>query len=132
VERGLMFLLDTCIWLELLLNQEKAESVRKFLEETETSKLFLSDFALHSIGIVTLRLEKPELYKKFIADLVVEAGVNIISLKAEEMYDVLEAASNFKLDFDDAYQYVSARNSNLELLSFDTDFERTDIKRKEI
>ena len=127
-----MYLLDTCIWLELLLNQEKSERVRKFLEETDPSSLYLSDFGLHSIGIVTLRLEKPDLYKKFIADLVVEAGVNIISLEAEEIYDVLEAASNFRLDFDDAYQYISARNSNLELISFDTDFDRTDIKRKEI
>lgn len=35
----------------------------------------------------------------------------------------------FHLDFDDAYQYVVAEKFNLTLVSFDTDFDRTDRKR---
>ncbi|RPI37410.1 MAG: PIN domain-containing protein [Methanoregulaceae archaeon] len=36
---------------------------------------------------------------------------------------------SFRLDFDDAYQYVVAEKFDLALVSFDTDFDRTDRKR---
>jgi hypothetical protein len=45
-----MFLLDTNIWLELLLEQEKADQVRRLLEVEEARRLALTDFSLHSLG----------------------------------------------------------------------------------
>ena len=36
----------------------------------------------------------------------------------------------FNLDFDDAYQYVAAEKFNLEIVSFDSDFDRTERGRK--
>lgn len=44
------YLIDTTIWLELLLKQEKAEEVSIFLDKIETEEIAISDFALHSIG----------------------------------------------------------------------------------
>jgi predicted nuclease of predicted toxin-antitoxin system len=35
-----------------------------------------------------------------------------------------------RLDFDDAYQCVIARRDNLTLVSFDSDFDRTDLQRQ--
>lgn len=127
-----MFLVDTNIWLELLLDQAEAERVRRFLETTDPSILYLTDFTLHSIGIVLVRLKKTELFERFVEDLLIEGGVNLIRLSVDEMRAVLEATSRFGLDFDDAYQYVSAINFNLELASFDVDFDRSDIKRKKV
>jgi len=43
-----MFLLDTNIWLELLLDQDKAEEVRRLLEAKEARHLALTDFSLYS------------------------------------------------------------------------------------
>jgi len=40
-------------------------------------------------------------------------------------------AKRFNLDFDDAYQYSAAKNRDLQLVSFDKDFNDTDINRKE-
>jgi hypothetical protein len=40
-------------------------------------------------------------------------------------------AQKFKLDFDDAYQYSVADKYNLQLISFDQDFDRTKRKKKE-
>ena len=40
-------------------------------------------------------------------------------------------ADKFNLDFDDAYQYAVAAKYELQLISFDTDFDRTERKRKE-
>ncbi len=36
----------------------------------------------------------------------------------------------FSLDFDDAYQYAVAEKHGLEIISFDADFDRTEIGRK--
>ncbi|MFA6372325.1 MAG: hypothetical protein WCW68_06850 [Methanothrix sp.] len=37
---------------------------------------------------------------------------------------------SFHLDFDDAYQYVAAERNDLVLVSFDADFDKTDMGRK--
>jgi predicted nucleic acid-binding protein len=41
---GLMFLVDTNVWLELLLEQKRAEEVRQFLLNMEPLVSFDSDF----------------------------------------------------------------------------------------
>lgn len=40
-------------------------------------------------------------------------------------------AQQFRLDFDDAYQYALAERYNLIIVSFDSDFDRTPRGRKE-
>jgi predicted nucleic acid-binding protein len=45
---GLMYLLDTNIVLELLLDQEKADEVERFLRNTSPESLHLSEFTLYS------------------------------------------------------------------------------------
>jgi len=47
--------------------------------------------------------------------------------KSQEVRDLL---LQFKLDFDDAYQYVAAEKYGLTLVSFDADFDRTRLGRK--
>lgn len=42
----------------------------------------------------------------------------------------MAAAERFRLDFDDAYQYVAAEKHNLTLVSLDADFDRTERGRK--
>jgi len=51
-----MYLVDTNVWLERLLDQERAEDVRHFLDATVSEHLFITDFALHSIGVVLIKL----------------------------------------------------------------------------
>jgi predicted nucleic acid-binding protein len=57
-------------------------------------------------------------------------AVIIISLSLDDMGLAIEAAKRFNLDFDDAYQYVSAEKYGLTLISFDSDFDRTERGRK--
>lgn len=45
-----MYLVDTNIWLERLLDQTRSDEVRQFLDATPSEHLFISDFSLHSIG----------------------------------------------------------------------------------
>lgn len=54
----------------------------------------------------------------------------MVALLPKDMGDVINAARKFGLDFDDAYQYVTAEQYGLTIISFDSDFDRTEIGRK--
>ncbi|MDO8872586.1 MAG: PIN domain-containing protein [Methanoregula sp.] len=69
------------------------------------------------------------LFSDFVRDLFGEGGITILSLGSEDIVRVERVAEAFGLDFDDAYQYVVAEKFDLMLVSFDTDFDRTDKKR---
>jgi predicted nucleic acid-binding protein len=121
-----MFLVDTNIWLELILNQEKANTVSDFLRKTETHLLSMTDFSLYSIGIILTRLKKSAVFEDFISDTIEDSGVGRIRLDTDDLKKVLSDIKRFKLDFDDAYQYAAAEKYNLTIISFDNDFDRTE------
>jgi len=126
-----MYLLDTNIFLELLLEQQKAESVRRFLTTIELNDLFMSDFTLHSIGIVLFRLGKHTHFQKFVDDTLIKGGIRVLTLTPEQAPHIITQAEKFGLDFDDAYQYAIGETLNLQLVSFDGDFDKTERGRKE-
>jgi len=125
-----MYLVDSNIWLELLLEQERAEEVRQFLQTVEASNLSITEFTLYSIGIITTRLNKEDVFETFLSDVLEHSGVRRICLSASDLKRVLFARREFRLDFDDAYQYVAAEKNDLVLVSFDSDFDETDLGRK--
>ncbi len=53
-----MYLVDTNIFLELLLEQEKANFVRTFLRKVDSCEINLSELSLYSIGIILFKLKK--------------------------------------------------------------------------
>ena len=124
-----VYLLDTNIFLELLLEQKESESVRALLNSKTPDELSTSDLAFHSIGIILYQKNAPHLFSDFVRDLFGEGGIAIFVLGSEEMERLEQVATTFSLDFDDAYQYVVAEKFGLTLVSFDTDFDRTDRKR---
>jgi len=125
-----MFLIDSNVWLERLLGQERAGEVAEFLEAIPDEKLFITDFAFHSISIALLNLDKEPLLEEFVNDLFIEGSVRLIRLEPRDLGLIIAAKQHFKLDFDDAYQYVASKKYDLTLVSFDSDFDRTDLKRK--
>lgn len=66
----------------------------------------------------------------FLDDVFVEGGVTILGLNLEDLRESVSNSQQFKLDFDDAYQYVAAEKYGLTLVSFDADFDRTKLGRK--
>ncbi len=46
-----MYLLDSNLFLELLLDQRKADEVEQLLQRTPREKLHISEFSVHSMGI---------------------------------------------------------------------------------
>lgn len=123
-------LLDTNIFLEIILSQEKAEEARNLLLRSSQHEFFISDYSLHSIGLLLFRRKHYEAFHAFLEDVLLNGGIGLLSLLPSEMDAVISAAQKFGLDFDDAYQYTVASQHDLALISFDADFERTDKGRK--
>jgi len=52
-------LVDTNIFLEILLGQPNKERCKEFLQEN-SGQCSLSDFSLHSIGVIAFRGRRPQ------------------------------------------------------------------------
>ena len=125
-----MYLVDTNVWLERLLDQTKANEVGHFLDRVSSERLFITDFAFHSIGVVMVKLERKEGLSSFVQDILIDGAVSLIHLEPEDTQHLLRIIEQFGFDFDDAYQYSAAEKYNLTIVSFDTDFDRTPRGRK--
>ena len=66
-----MYLVDTNVWLERLLDQERSAEVGQFLSRIPADRLLMSDFTLHSIGIILTRLGQGEVLLRFVDDVFV-------------------------------------------------------------
>lgn len=127
--RGYYFL-NANIWLERLLDRERNDEVKQLLAGVDGFRLSISDFSLHFIGVVLSKYHQQDAFLKFTNDLFFEGDVGFFKLQPSAIPAVVEAQNRFNLDFDDAYQYEIARSDHLQMVSFDTDFDRTDITRK--
>jgi predicted nucleic acid-binding protein len=125
-----VYLADTNIFLEALLEQERANEVQQFLQSIDLDAIFITDFSLNSIGIALFNRKKYASFTSFVEDMIV-GGIHILSLSLEDLRTLNLLVRKFNLDFDDAYQYAVADKYNLQLISFDQHFDQTDKKRKE-
>jgi predicted nucleic acid-binding protein len=125
-----MYLLDTNVWLERLLDQENSEDVGNFLGQTSSDQLFITDFSFHSICIILTRFNRSQTLIDLVQDLFLNGSVGLLRLQPQEMVLVVAFMDEFNLDFDDAYQYVAAVQNNLVIISFDSDFDKTALGRK--
>ena len=121
-----MYLLDTNIILELLLDQENADEVEQFLRNISPQSLHLSEFSLYSLGVILIRRNMHNLFVQSIDDLLITGGIRQVRLELEDIPNLVNISQRFNLDFDDAYQYVAAEKYDLIIVSFDRDFDRTE------
>lgn len=131
MERFLVYLLDTNIFLEVLLEQKNYQIVNKFLEETDSKDINISDLSFHSIGFFLFKRNKKDLFLKLARDIETN-NTNILNLSIRKYQEIKFVSENFNLDFDDSYQYLIAKTYSLVLVTFDKHFDKTDIKRFEL
>mgnify|MGYP001774260358 CR=1 FL=1 len=124
-----MYLLDTSVLVELLLDQEKADEVERVFRTVPPSDLCVTEFTLYSLGIILFRRKQQHTFLRIVNDLFVESGLCRVRLNVEDMPSVASASLRFSLDFDDAHQYAAAKKYDLVLVSFDADFDRTEQGR---
>jgi hypothetical protein len=130
LETKVRYLVDTNVWLERLLDQEKSLVASKFLDLIPTDSLFVSDFSIHSIGVILSKLKKSDIFKKFINDLFINGQIELLSLDSSDLLDVIDNIQKYKLDFDDSYQFSVAQKYDLTIVTFDKDFNIKGSKKK--
>ncbi len=119
-----MHLIDTNIFLELLLDQNKKKKAHEILTQVETGELevVISGFSLHSIEFILCVKKKYDILRDFLLALNEFPNVSIYHTTLEEDLKILEIVDRTSLDFDDANQYYIAKKFNAELITFDKDF----------
>ncbi|MBI4333215.1 MAG: PIN domain-containing protein [Chloroflexi bacterium] len=125
-----MYLLDTNIIVEVLFQQAKSSEAKTLLDASHLHTLYLTDFSLASVGVMLFRKNMHEVFSRLVDDLIGGGGIRLLHLEVTDMPSVASASKTFNLDFDDACQYAAAGKYNLTLVSFDTDFDRTERGRK--
>jgi len=115
------FLFDTNVFLEILLDQEKKEVCKKLLNDN-IGRIYLSDFSLHSIGVILLKQKKLKIFDQFLKDILPHS--TILSLPKEKYSEITRVATKYKLDFDDTYQSLIAIEFEIVIKTMDKDFTR--------
>jgi hypothetical protein len=67
----------------------------------------------------------------FVQDLFVAGDVSLVSIPPEKTPELVKAMRRYKLDFDDAYQYLAAKLNGLTLVTFDKDLRRKPLARSD-
>src|SRR5260221_9405863 len=118
---AMMFLADTNIFLEILLNQPGRAKCEQFLQQN-INALAIADFSLHSIGVIALRRQQAKLFADFLNDSL--PNLELLHLDRIGYPAVARAAQIFSLDFDDAYQFTVAKAHGLAIVTQDQHFVR--------
>jgi hypothetical protein len=125
-----VYLLDTNIWLERLLGQAQSAVIGQLLDRLPTEQMCMTDFTLHSLGVILNRLGHRRVFTVFVQDVLIDGGVALTSLPPTAMHRVETVMDQLGLDFDDAYQYVSAERENVDIVSLDAHFDQTERGRR--
>jgi len=103
--------------------------VAHFLEQISLDDIFVSDFTIHSIGVILSRYKKLDVFSEFLEDLFVNGQLKQLSLLPSDLFMVISNMREFNLDFDDAYQLSVSQKFDLVILTFDKDFNAKGIRK---
>ena len=129
METKVRYLVDTNVWLERLLEQDNSLIASQFFDLIPVENLFVSDFSIHSIGVILSKFKKYDIFEKFITDLFINGQVGLLTLDSFELFDVIKYIKKNKFDFDDSYQFTVAEKYDLTIVTFDKDFNIKGIKK---
>ena len=122
---------DTSVFVEMILGQERAQECRSFLDEVAKGRInaVLPHSSIHAIEAM-IRSQKE--LSGFLKDIETSRGLEIYdtTLLDEQMIPILSEKAG--LDFDDSVQfYVAKRTNSSAIVSFDKHFDGRDIPRRE-
>jgi len=125
------YLIDTNIFLEVLLEQDNKDSCLDLLRLVEKGEIqvIVTSFALHSIAIILEKLRGIDSYRDFLGVITASAGLMTYSTTPQDEIEICTISKKFSLTFDDSLHYFVAKTFGLNLVSLDSDFDGTDINR---
>jgi len=129
-----MYLVDTNIFLEVLLSRDKKEECKKLLRALRDGKEkgIVTDFTVHSVIVIMDHFKKLRELKTFLSSLTAYKGLSIYNTTITDEVKATEIAIKQNLDMDDAIQYSIALSTNADaIVSFDKHFDNLKIPRLE-
>ncbi len=126
--------IDSNIFLELFLGQNKADECQNFLEKVNKGEILctVSDFNIDNILLILSREVNTELLEKALESIISYSGLSIYSLTVEDRMKAISHMQKHKLDFEDALTFQAVLSSgNTEIISFDKHFDNLLINRIE-
>ena len=118
---------DANIFLEILLEQQKAAHCESFLAQVKTgeAEAVMTDFLVDAMVLVLERHGRsPDDLATFISSLSAYKGLRIYFLSLADRLFATRHMKEFGLDFDDATTYQAMKRMNVDsLVSFDDDFD---------
>jgi predicted nucleic acid-binding protein len=129
-----VLLIDTNIFLEVLLSRARVEESKELLASLRDGKKngAITDFTVHSIIVIMERFGKLSELKTFLSSLPAYKGLFVYSTTLSDEIRSTEIALKRKLDMDDAIQYSSALSLGATgIVSFDKHFDGLEVPRLE-
>ena len=129
-----MYLVDTNVFLEVLLARPKKDECERFLASLwrGEKKGFVTDFSIHTILIMMGKLKRWGELRIFLSTLSAYKGLGIRITSLADELRAAELGRKGKLDIDDAVQYAAAEALKAEaVVSFDKHFDGLEIPRVE-
>ncbi len=127
-----MLLIDTNIFLEVMLAQTKRKACMEVLNAVRAGRqrAAVTDFTIYSIMIILDGRGKLRELDRFLRSLSAYKGLTVYATSLEDKVDAVELAANGEFDVDDAVQYASARRLGVRaVISLDKDFDDREIPR---
>ncbi len=129
-----MFLVDTNVFLEVMLARAKRKACIEFLNAVKIGreKAAVTDFTIYSIMVILDSRGKLRELGRFLRSLSAYKGLAIYAASLGDKLEAVELAENNEFDIDDAVQYASARSVRAKaIVSLDKDFDDHDIPRRD-
>lgn len=129
-----MYLIDTSIFLEILLSRERKDECKKLLGMLRIGKIegVVTDFTIHSIIVLMDNFGKLNELEVFLSSLTAYKSLHVYITSIFDEVRAIEIAKENSLDMDDAIQYTAALSINANaIVSFNKDFDNLKIPRKE-
>ena len=130
----MMLLIDTNIFLEVMLGQTRQHDCAEFLTQVRTGgkTAAITNFSVYSIMIVLAKEKKLLELKTFLQSLNAYAGLTIHAPSTNDLLKAAELVTDGKFDIDDGIQYASANSLAAEgIVSLDKHFDNHEIPRIE-
>jgi len=129
-----MYLVDTNIFLEVLLSGPRKNECEQFLGYLRKGRKtgVITDFSVHSILVIMEGFGKRGDLKIFLQSLLAYEGLNVYATTLMDEVDAIDMSYEANLDLDDAIQYHVASTLNAEaIVTFDKHFNGLKIPRLE-
>ena len=126
-----LYLIDTNIFLEVLLKRQHSPFCKDFLRKIASGQItgLFTSFSLHTIEIHMINAGLFKELNLFLESLLEYAGLRIYHTSVNDEIGILKAMESEGLTFDDATQFYVAKKFAAPIVSLDSDFDKTSIKR---